>query len=143
MALKLNKQQIEALASKIYKKIADPIIEHNKKITSHEHLYPLIKKEFLQYKDVFKLIEKRIIVGFEIRINGSNYYINSPTIEEEIKIVLDENRFNNLRNYIIKLFKKKEISVTKNEIINDIILETIECDSLDQLIETITAKYSV
>ena len=117
MALKLNKVQMEALARKISTEIKAEAIANNKAITDSEEYKKFceVDKECLLVKELFDKYH------FDV------YYCNA---------ILNRIKSCNFENRLIAV-----PSVHEEEILDDIIIETIECDDLDTLIKKITQKY--
>ena len=117
--MKLSKQQIEAIASKIKKNITDPINQHNNAIRS--------STEYINFENTDK---DCIAINNICEKYGENYY--SKQIVSKIK----DKHFNDI---FIKLpvFGRDNI-----DLINDIVLGTIEYDNLDELINNLSKKYA-
>lgn len=116
--MKLSKQQVEAIASRVRKNVIDPINKYNNAIRNSAH------------------------------------YINFENVDRdciELKALLDRHEVSYQVNQIISkiksdYFKDKFIQppsfgYDNIDIINDIVLGTIEHDNLDELISSLTEKY--
>lgn len=117
--MKLSKQQVEAIASKIKKNVVEPINQHNNEIRN--------SVEYTEFENLNKdCIKLRALLGsYDV-----DYHVNQ--IISKIK-----------NDY----FKEKFISTPSFgrdncDIINDIILGTIEYDNLEELINNLSEKYA-
>ena len=117
--MKLNKQQIEAIASKIKKNVVDPINQHNNAI-----------RNSVEYID-FENLNKDCI---KLRVLLDKYSVNYQVNQIIFKIKSDyfKDRFLSTPNF----------GYDNVDIINDIILGTIEYDNLDELIGKLSEKYA-
>ena len=117
--MKLSKQQVEAIASKIKKQVVDPINHYNSEIRN--------SKEYIDFettnKDCIKL--KTLLANYSV-----DYKINQ--IISKIKNDYFKDRFISTPNF----------GYDNIDIINDIILGTIEYDNLDELINSLSEKYA-
>ena len=115
--MKLSKQQITALADSIHKDISSRISENNKQINSKND----------------KIITK---------------LLSQAKYKELSKFATKFNRLGEVKNYVLEetntKLTDKPISVNYNlkyDIQNEIILRTIECDNLKELIDSVTNKF--
>jgi hypothetical protein len=124
--MKLNKEQIKALVNKISVEIKEQVNLKNEKIINLKENKKKIEKIIAIYKPALNLIEQGLIQQCSILYKSKLYSIHN------------EKDF-------IKYIENKEIDLVKEpflyEIENSIILNTIECDNLDQLIERIKNEY--
>lgn len=127
--MKLNKQQINALASKFYDEL---ITQYNKlnEVFRNEQL----KKFKPDYEKGIKLLKDNPFLN-SININVSNYAIQLS------RKTSFENYINNysFRTYLIKGIERD--IPTKRDIENDIILATIDSTSVDEIMKTLKQKY--
>lgn len=117
MALKLNKIQMEALARKISSEIIAEAVAHNDAITNSEEY-----KKFAEVNEDCLLV-KELYDTYHF----DAYYCNSI--------------INKIRS---TYFKDKFVSIPKasaNSILDDIIIETIECDDIEVITKKIIEKY--
>lgn len=134
--MKLTKQQVDALAFKIYNEIKQEVKEHNDALQT--------EKEFLEWKlknPRYKQLIEKVVAAcndiIEYRIEGytADYNLRNiaswktKDIDSEVEDIFKASL--NLKNYPTETMLK-----------NDIILSTIECDNLDDIIETIKKKYA-
>ena len=117
--MKLSKQQVEAIASKIKKNVVEPINQHNNEIRN--------SVEYTEFensnKDCLKL--KSLLANYDV-----NYHVNQ--IISKIKNDYFKDKFISIPNF----------GYDNCDIINDIILGTIEYDNLEELINNLSAKYA-
>ena len=137
--MKLNKQEIRAIAEKIISNLQESIDEQNKKLKSTES-YKDWKPKFEKtplFKDIkeFSVLKKKLADVKYLTNWGSTYEIG--------------NKEENLKEYLKGIFdlectpKKLYLKVTLNEVIQEITLKQIgkELD-VDSLIKELTAKFS-
>ena len=117
--MKLSKQQVEAIAAKIKTNITRPINIHNAEI---RNLAEYTNFENIN-KDCVKL--KALLADYSV-----DYQINQ--IISKIKNDYFKDRFLPTPNF----------GYDNVDIINDIILGTIEYDNLDELINSLSEKYA-
>lgn len=127
--MKLNKQQINALASKFY----------NELITEYNSVNEIFKKEQLQkfkpdYEKGIKLLKNNPFLN-SINIDVSNYAIQLGK-KDSFENYINSYSF---KTYLIKNIKRDIPS--KETIINDIILATIDSTSVDEIMKTLKQKY--
>jgi len=117
--MKLSKQQVEAIASKIVRQVVDPINKHNNEVK--------LSKEYIDFESTNKdCIEiNRICKEYD-----DTYH--SRQIAQKIKDTYFKDRF----------IKSPSFGYNNVDIINDIILGTIEYDNLDELINKLSEKYA-
>jgi hypothetical protein len=126
--MKLDKMQVNALASKLCTEINAVYGEGNKE---SKEASDKAKEEFYEAKMQTELYQS---VGdiLEKMKNASGYYGQS-LVKTFLQTAFEEEW---------KTLPKHEIkSVSLDEIRNDIVISTIDADNLDELIETIKAKY--
>ena len=126
--MKLNKQQIHALASKFYNEL---ITEYNKinEVFKNEQL----KKFKPDYEKGIKLLKNNPFLN-SINIDVSNYAIQLGK-KDSFEDYTDSYYFRN----VIKDIKRNTPS--KETIINDIILATIDSTCVDEIMEKLKQKY--
>ena len=117
--MKLSKQQVEAIASKIKKQVVDPINYYNSEIKN--------SKEYIDFETTNK---DCIAINKICEKHDDTYY--SRQIISKIKNKYFENMFMPLPSF----------GYDNCDIINDIILGTIEYDNLDELIGKLSEKYA-
>jgi len=117
--MKLNKQQVEAIAAKIKKNVVEPISQHNNAI-----------KNSVEYTDFENLNTECIKLKALLANYGVDYHVNQ--IISKIK----NDYFKD------KLISPPSFGYDNVDIINDIILGTIEYDNLDELINNLSEKYT-
>jgi hypothetical protein len=117
--MKLNKQQIEAIASKIKKNVVDPISQHNNAI-----------RNSIEYTDFENLNTECIKLKALLANYGVDYQVNQ--IISKIK----NDYFKD------KLISPPNFGYDNVDIINDIVIGTIEYDNLDELINNLSEKYA-
>lgn len=114
--MKLNKQQISALAKKITTEINAPIKKHNKAIIDSEEYTNFFETcpdciELTRIKEKYKL-------GYNIR-----------------------SMQNIIRNYFFGSKFIKEYNISSSKVEEDIIIETIKDVSVEELINKLIEKY--
>ena len=124
--MKLNKEQIKALANKILAEIKEQVNLKNEKITNLKENRKKIDKIMSTFEPAFELQEKEII-----NISCYNYK--------------DEKVYASTKESLREKLERKELDLISLPVLyqieNSIILNTIECDNLDQLIERIKNEY--
>ena len=117
--MKLSKQQVEAIAAKIKKNVVEPINQHNNEVRN--------SVEYTDFENINKdcLKLKALLANYEV-----SYQINQ--IISKIKNDYFKDRFISTPNF----------GYDNVDIINDIILGTIEYDNLDELINSLSEKYA-
>lgn len=115
--MKLNKQQISALAKKITTEINAPIKKHNKAIMDSE-----------EYINFFETCSDCI----ELSKMKEKYNLN----DYDIRFIQ-----NNIRNYFFDSKFIKEYNISSSKVEEDIIIETIEDVSVEELINKLIEKY--
>ena len=134
--MKLTKQQIDALAFKIHNEIRSEVIKYNDTLQTEEKFIKWRKSN----KDIEEILTDAIIACSNMVHNPqykpiSNYHFEAiakydlEDIEDKMKRIFGKSIA--LKNYPTETMLK-----------NDIILSTIECDNLDDIIETIKKKYA-
>jgi hypothetical protein len=124
--MKLNKEQIKALANKILAEIKEQVNLKNEKITNLKENKKKIDKIMSVFEPAFELEKKEIINISSFRYKNENIYAST---EERLRKKLEEKELD-----LISLPMLHQIE-------NSIILNTIECDNLDQLITNIKNQY--
>ena len=117
MAIKLNKIQMEALARRISSEIISEAVAHNDAITNSEEY-----KKFAEVNEDCLLI-KELYDTYHF----DAYYCN---------VIIKQIRS--------KYFSDKLVKIPKtyvDSILDDIIIETIECDDIEAITKKITEKY--
>ncbi len=117
--MKLSKQQVEAIASKIKKNLVDPINYYNSEIRNSN-----------EYTDFESTNKDCIEINRICEKHDDTYY--SRQIISKIKNKYFENVLRPLPSF----------GYDNSDIINDIILGTIEYDNLDELIGKLSEKYA-
>ena len=117
--MKLSKQQIEAIASKIKKNVVEPINQHNDDI-----------RNSVEYTD-FESINKDCV---KIRSLLDNY-----NVDYQINQIISKIKSDYFKD---KLISPPSFGYNNCDIINDIILGTIEYDNLEELINNLSEKYA-
>jgi len=127
--MKLNNQQINALASKFFNELQLLNFEQNKKrreieIESYRKIYD---KAFSLFK------ENKFLESITI------------TITSEVSVGISRNtsfqKFTENYKFSALLKSKVTLKTTVDDIKNDIILATIETSSIDEIMEVLTKKY--
>ena len=115
--MKLNKQQISALAKKITTEINSPIKKHNKAIMDSE-----------EYTNFFETCPDCIELSrIQEKYDLSDYNIRSMQ--------------SRIRNYFFDSKLIKEYNISSSKVEEDIIIETIEDVSVEELINKLIEKY--
>ena len=117
--MKLSKQQVEAIAAKIKKNVVDPINQQNN-----------IIKNSKEYTD-FEITNKDCIEINRICEKYDDTYYSRQIISK-----IKNKYFENV------LMPLPSFGYDNSDIINDIILGTIEYDNLDELINSLSEKYT-
>ena len=117
--MKLSKQQVEAIASKIKKQVVDPINHYNSEIRN--------SKEYINFENTNK-----DIIALKKLCEKHNVEYHANQIISSIKKEHFKDSFMPL----------PEFGYNNCTITNDIILGTIEYDNLDELINNLAAKYA-
>ena len=117
--MKLSKQQVEAIASKIKKNVVEPINRHNDNI---KNSFEYVEFEKLN-KDCLKLKELLSIYNADYQLNQIICKIKSDYFKDKL-ILLPNFGYDNC------------------DIINDIIIGTIEYENLEELINGLSKKYA-
>ena len=117
--MKLSKQQVEAIASKIKKQVVDPINNYNREIRN--------SKEYIDFETTNKDC---------IAINKIGEKYDETYYSRQIISKIKNEYFENV------LMPLPSFGYDNSDIINDIILGTIEYDNLDELINNLSAKYA-
>ena len=126
--IKLNKQQINALANKFYNEKKNDIDKLNKEA---------LNKSIVEYKPLFEKAQKVLkqndfLRSVEVKLNnGYDTAITSSTTFKTFSEKWD----------VINSFKPKTIKLSLNNIENDIILATIDSISVDEIINSLKTKY--
>ena len=117
--MKLSKQQVEAIAAKIKKNVVDPINQRNNEV-----------RNSVEYIEFENLNDDCIKLRALLNKYSVDYHVNQ--IISKIKNDYFKDRFLPTPNF----------GYDNVDIINDIILGTIEYDNLDELINNLAAKYA-
>ena len=121
--MKLSGQQIQALAEKISKELSDDIAKKNKEIKAQKEAWYLKKLSLKENKSLKEY--------YDSKNNASPYYRN------DIRSFLEEK----YQKEAINLPQEVSDRISSNDIRTDIILETIECENIQEIIDKIKAKY--
>lgn len=133
--MKLTTQQVNALTSKIYNEIRSEVIKYNNTLQAEEKFIKWRKSN----EDIEEILKDAIIACSNV--------VNNPQLE-----IIANYHFETIAGYGLKdieykmkrIFEKTLILKdypTENTLKNDIILSTIECDNLDDIINNIKKKY--
>lgn len=127
--MKLSREQVNALANKVY---SDLKAAHDKKVKPFV-LSKLdevkIKEELRKYQEVFKLIDSGLINDFSVK--GQGYFTDENQLRKKIICKIET-----------EYKSKQSFSVNKNDVINSIILNTIESKDLNELITKLNKEFS-
>jgi hypothetical protein len=132
--MKLTNQQITALALKIQRDVEAKVKEHNDILTSQEN-FELWEKKNPKYKQLYKkAIDacKELLKEDEI-LNIRYYFTNVANYTDEEVINNLETAWENSLNLKTKPFL--------DDIKEELIIATIDCTGIDEVIERITNKY--
>lgn len=121
--MKLNKIQIDALASKITKELNE---ENNSKIREHN--------ENIENSDEY--------INFETKNEDCIYIMNLKKKYKGIDSYYFERICYNIKGiYFKNKFKKEVKEVWKGDVYDSIVLNTIECDNIDDITAKIKAEF--
>lgn len=134
--MKLTKQQVDALTFKIYNEIRSEVIKYNDTLQTEEKFIKWRKSN----KDIEEILTDAIIACSNIVNNPQYEPISTYHFETIAKYDLKDIEYNMKRIFEKTLILKDY--PTETMLKNDIILSTIECDNLDDIIETIKKKYA-
>jgi hypothetical protein len=126
--MKLNNNQINALASDFYKKLDDKYTEANQKARKIE-----LEKFRSDYNKGIKFLKANTFIN-NLSIKISDNY----TALLQINMSFEEYTKSHTFNYVIET---KKVSIGLESIKRDIILSTIDAKSLDDIIEKLEEKY--
>lgn len=119
----LNRDQIKALSEKISNEIREEITKYNRKL--EEKISKILKKKL-------NLKENKTLLEY------NNYCVKNDYIDNRVKQYLQKK----YEDEIIKFGKEKSYIYNLQHLIKlDLIIETIECENLNELIEKIKIKY--
>jgi len=133
--MKLTNQQVNALTSKIYNEIRSEVKKYNDTLQTDE--------KFIEWRrsneDIEQILKDAIIACSNV--------VNNPQFE-----IIANYHFEAIAKYDLKDIEDKMKRIFQNTIAlknyptetmlkNDIILSTIECDNLEDIIKTIKNKY--
>lgn len=128
--MKLNNQQVSALAERIYSQISSKINEENKQLENDPIKF---KKWTSENKKYVQALVGMIENSRTLETLEEDCYYSRHFSEMKIDVVL-KNKFKStleLKNY-----------PSTNVIKQDIILETIECENIDAVINKLVDKYT-
>lgn len=127
--MKLTKQQMEALASKFQNELKTKAEQKAKKIESEKGL--TLKPDFDKACKLLK--ENDFLKKVEFKLNNSNY---SASIDRTTTF----NSF--LQKWDVKSYLKTNSNYpSKSDIIQDIILATIDASSVEEIMKSLNKKY--
>lgn len=139
--MQLNKEQIKALSGKIWNELSIAHSENEKKAREsikslHTKKISDIRKKALKYEKEVRAMNadiKKVFTGYDffkvLESYGNGFNNFTQTL-------------NNAENWYYNNLKiTNKILPTREMISNDIILETIECENLEQIINKIKNKY--
>lgn len=142
---KLNKQEIDAVASKIYDDISAPIVEYNNSLKTEQNKDEWVNKfkETPRYRKILLMFEKINTLNAEIRKENINYKLKYDTSLRTMSIscncdiedIIDYEYNNSL--------KFKNIPVGELEIARELIIAQAMNSDLETVIKQITDKYTV
>lgn len=119
--MKLSGQQIQALAEKISKELSNDISKRNQEIKNQKEAWYLKKLSLKENKGLKEFYE-----------NHKNSYQRN-----DIRCFLEDKYPTEAANLPIELGNR----ISTNDIRTDIVLETIECENIDEIIKKIKSKY--
>lgn len=131
--MKLNNQQVSALADKIYNQITKSVDTENE----------ILRASFSF--DKWKKNNKDIVAALENSIKWCKEYVKLAKIESRYNDFFQASEVNNtdtLKGLFEDTIEDKKYPCTRREIEQDIILETIECENLDSIITKLIDKYT-
>lgn len=126
--MKLTNQQVSALANKIKEEIVQPFKDYNENIYNSKEYKNFISED----KDCKELLK---IANKYPSKNPSRY--NSSSVESYIKNAMSE-----IKDYYFDDKLKKVPCISLDDLEQEIILGTIDCEGLDKLIETVKSKFN-
>jgi hypothetical protein len=140
--MKLTNKQINAIATKIKNEINESIENERKQFIESGNFKKAIILKLQEYKQVFELLDKKIIHNFCIKLSDSQYRTFYSGIEKSADEIISKN----IDCFYTKImaengFNKKPIN-NINDIENDIVIATIDNPDLDSIIESIKVKYT-
>ena len=130
--MKLTNQQVSALADKIYNQIKGDIEKVNKELKSPINFSIWIKKNKETVDTLNKCVEyaKKYVELTDKEYRYDNFLeVSNTDINQELKTIFENS------------IETKQCPY-KDEIKQDIILETIECENLDSIITKLVDKYT-
>lgn len=128
--MKLNKKQIETLAKKFY----NEAIEVYNKQKLEEKLKQLEKYKPLYDKGIAVLNKNNFLASINISIPGKDSFEALLKRDFTFEEFISNYNF----NYLVK---SKLKSFSLNDIINDIVLATIDSSSVEDMMNTLKNKY--
>lgn len=133
--MKLTTQQVNALTSKIYNEIREEVKIYNQSLETKQEFdrWKIKNSKYRQFLDIAitacKAVTDCNIKGYTVDYNIKN-----------VAIWTEKNIDNELRDMFKATLDLKDYP-DRDSLKNDIILSTIECDNLDNLINNIKKKY--
>lgn len=139
--MQLNKEQIKALSGKIWNELSIIYSENEKK--SREAIKSLHTKKLVEVRKKALKYEKEVrAMNSEIKKVFKNYDFFKVMESYGNGFNNFTQTLNNAENYYLNNLKvTNKILPSREMISNDIVLETIECENLDQIINKIKNKY--
>lgn len=131
--MKLNNQQISALVDKIYNQIKKGIDKYNA-LLDKSCKFDKWKKDNTDIVDALSRATTYCKIYAEL-VNITYSYNDFLRVSE-----IDVNK--ELKRVFKEGISYKEMPCSKDEIRQDIILDTIECDNLDEVITKLVDKYT-
>lgn len=135
---KLNKMEISAIADKIIKDVNGSIKSYNEEINSDENYNKWLKK-------FIKTSEYALIIQTIDIVKEYNTLVKEARKRKRwggsITIHIDEED-DILKALFSNTIKEKESNITREDLINELILSQAKNEDLDKLIKDLTEKYS-
>lgn len=132
--MKLTKQQLDTLANKIYeevreKKLAEKEAVKQECINSNQNV---IDELFLLYSTIFNVLDTELIYSLRIEKYGREYRDSEDLKESLVNNLISKNL--DLSAYIVS-------GDLKTKIHQELVLATIECDNVQELIDSVKSKF--